>query len=93
MRMDCGLLDNSQDQVLINLIAARAVINLFPWQLHIPLHGEMAKKIYDVTGITSVGANVIIADPRIFKDQRYVATNPPQHSVASNSHPIYGDNG
>jgi hypothetical protein len=67
MRMECGLLDNSQDQLPINHIAVRAVINLFPWQLHIPLHGEMAKKIYDVTGITSVGTNVTIADQRIFK--------------------------
>jgi hypothetical protein len=28
----------------------------------------MAKKIYVDTGITSAGANVIIADQRIFKD-------------------------
>jgi hypothetical protein len=67
MRMDCGLLDNSQGQLPINLIAVQGVTNLFRWQLHIPLHGEMAKKIYDVTGITSVGANVTIADQRIFK--------------------------
>ena len=65
--MACGLLDNSQDQLPINHIAVQGVINLFRWQLHTQLHGVMAKKIYVGTGTTSAGANVIIADQRIFK--------------------------
>jgi alpha/beta superfamily hydrolase len=53
----------------------------------------MVKKIYVATGITSAGVSAITVDQRIFRNKRYVATNPSEHSVASNSNPIYGDNG
>jgi len=65
--MDCGLLDSSLAQVQQNRIAARAAINLFRWQLHTLLLGEMAKKLYVATGITSVGASDIIVAQRTSK--------------------------
>jgi hypothetical protein len=67
MRMVCGLSDNSQGQLPINLIAVQGVTNLFRWQLHIQLLGLMVKKIYDGIGIMFVGVSAIIAVPRIFK--------------------------
>ena len=64
--MVCGLSDNSQGQLPLNLIAVQGAINLFRWQLHTQWHGEMVKKIYVGIGTQFVGTSAIIADQKTF---------------------------
>jgi hypothetical protein len=66
MTMAYGWLENSQDQRHQNRIAARGAINLFRWQLHTLLHGEMVKRIYVGIGTQFVGTSAIIADQKTF---------------------------